>query len=251
MVDYSERSPANYAQLDSAQKISPVVISDRRVASFYLNQLSTQINQPMKEGGLDLQGTNIVATPGQVGRELKIDASMLYLGAQLQTLKDGEVPLVVQEVQPQVLDVSAAADMARQVLSQPLTLNIPNAGQGDPGPYVYTQEILANMLGVEHAENGVQVVLNKSGLRDLLVPVKEQVDRKSADAKFTFNDDTRQLDLIAESKVGRTLDVEASIAAINNALLRGEHTPSLVINEDSRTWLPRLAQNRHHAVGFG
>jgi len=218
-------------------KVPPVVIFDQRVASFYLNQLSTQINQPVKEGGLDLQGTNIVATPGQVGRELKIDASMLYLAAQLQTFKDGEVPLVVQEVQPQVLDVSAAADMARQVLSQPLTLTIPNAGQGDPGPYVYTQEILANMLGVEHAENGVQVVLNKSGLRDLLVPVKEQVDRKSADAKFTFNDDTRQLDLIAESKIGRTLDVEASIAAINDALLRGEHTASLVINEEQ----PRVA----------
>jgi vancomycin resistance protein YoaR len=218
-------------------KVPPVVIFDQRVASFYLNQLSTQINQPVKEGGLDLQGTNIVATPGQVGRELKIDASMVYLGAQLQTFKDGEVPLVVQEVQPQVLDVSAAADMARQVLSQPLTLTIPNAGQGDPGPYVYTQEILANMLGVEHAENGVQVVLNKSGLRDLLVPVKEQVDRKSADAKFTFNDDTRQLDLIAESKIGRTLDVEASIAAINDALLRGEHTASLVINEEQ----PRVA----------
>jgi vancomycin resistance protein YoaR len=102
---------------------------------------------------------------------------------------------------------------------------------------VYTQEILANMLGVEHAENGVQVVLNKSGLRDLLVPVKEQVDRKSADAKFTFNDDTRQLDLIAESKVGRTLDVEASITAINDALLRGEHAASLVINEEQ----PRVA----------
>jgi len=218
-------------------KVPPVVIFDQRVASFYLNQLSTQINQPVKEGGLDLQGTNIVATPGQVGRELKIDASMLYLAAQLQTFKDGEVPLVVQEVQPQVLDVSAAADMARQVLSHPLTLTIPNAGQGDPGPYVYTQEILANMLGVEHAENGVQVVLNKSGLRDLLVPVKEQVDRKSADAKFTFNDDTRQLDLIAESKVGRTLDVEASIAAINDALLRSEHTASLVINEEQ----PRVA----------
>ena len=85
--------------------IPPVVIFDQRVASFYLNQLATQINQPVKEGSLDLQGTNIVATPGQVGRELKLDATLIYLGAQLQTFADGEVPLVVQEVQPQVLDV--------------------------------------------------------------------------------------------------------------------------------------------------
>ena len=65
--------------------------------------------------------------PGQVGRELKMDATLIYLGAQLQTFCDGEVPLVVQEIQPQILDVSAQADMARQMLSQPLTLTIPNA----------------------------------------------------------------------------------------------------------------------------
>jgi vancomycin resistance protein YoaR len=218
-------------------KIPPVIIFDQRVASFYLNQLSTQINQPLKEASLDLQGTNIVATPGQVGQELKVDATLIYLGAQLQTFSDGEVPLVVQEIQPQVLDVTAAADMARQVLSQPLTLTIANAGQGDPGPYVYNPEILANMLGVERAENGVQVILKKNGLRDLLVPVKDQVDRKPADAKFTFNDDTRQLDLIADSTVGRTLDLEASITAINDALLRGEHSVPLVINEEQ----PRVA----------
>jgi vancomycin resistance protein YoaR len=218
-------------------KVPPVIIFDQRVASFYLNQLATQINQPMSEASLDLQGTNIVATPGQVGRELKVDATLIYLGAQLQTFSDGEVPLVVQEVQPQVLDVTAAADMARQVLSQPLTLTIADAGQGDPGPYVYAPEILANMLGVERTEDGVQVVLNKNGMRDLLVPVKEQLDRKSADAKFVFNDDTRQLDLIAESKVGRSLDVEASIKAINDALLRGEHSVPLVINEEQ----PRVA----------
>ena len=218
-------------------KISPVIIFDQRVASFYLNQLATQINQPMKEGSLELQGTNIVAAPGQVGRELKVDATLIYLGGQLQTFADGEVPLVVQEVQPQILDVNAAADMARQLLSQPLTLTIPNAAQGDPGPYVYAPEILANMLSVERTETGVQVVLNKNGLRDLLVPVKEQLDRKSEDARFIFNDDTRQLDLIADSATGRALDIEASITAVNDALLRGEHSIPLVINEEQ----PRVA----------
>ena len=218
-------------------RIPPVIIFDQRVASYYLNQLSTQINQPVTEGNLEVQGMNIVAAPGQVGRELKVDATLIYLGAQLQTFSDGEVPLVVQEVQPQILDVNAAADMARQVLSQPLTLTIPNAGQGDPAPYIYNPEVLANLLSVERAPDGVQVVLNRNGLRDLLVPVKDQLDRKAEDAKFIFNDDTLQLDLMAESKVGRTLDIDASITSINDALLRGEHNIPLVINEQQ----PRVA----------
>jgi vancomycin resistance protein YoaR len=212
-------------------KIAPVIVFDQRVAYNYLSQIASQIDQPKTEATLILNGTDIVAQPGQVGRELKIDATLIYLGGQLQTFADGEVPLVVQEIQPQILDVSAQADMARQVLSQPLTLTIPSAAQDDPAPYVYNQQVLAQLLGVQRTENGVQVVLNQTGLRDLLVPVKNQLDRTPSDAKFTFNDDTRQLDLISESKIGRTMDIEASINAINEALLRGEHNVPLVINE--------------------
>lgn len=212
-------------------QVAPVIIFDQRVAFHYLSQIASQINQPVVEAGLSLNGTEVVAQPGQVGRELKLDATLIYLGAQLQSFSDGEVPLVVQEVQPKILDVSAQADAARQILNQPLTLLIPNAGQGDPGPYVYNQQILANLLGVQRNQNGVQVVLNATGLRDLLVPVKQQVDRAPSDAKFIFNDETRQLDLMEDSRVGRTLDMEGSINAINSALLRGEHNVSLVIAE--------------------
>jgi vancomycin resistance protein YoaR len=161
-----------------------------------------------------------------------MDATLIYLGAQLQTFSDGEVPLVIQELQPQILDVSAQADEARQILSQPLKLVIPNAGPNDPGPYIYNEQVVANLLGVQRApDGGVQVALTQTGLRDILVPVKNQVDRQPANAKFIFNDDTRQLDLMEDSKVGRTMDIEASINAINDAVSRGEHTASLVINE--------------------
>ncbi len=212
-------------------QVAPVILFDQRVAYQYLTQISTQIDQPVVEAGLSLQGTNVVAQPGQVGRELKIDATLIYLGAQLQTFSDGEVPLVIQEIKPQILDVSAQADAARQVLSQPLTLQIPDATGGDPGPYIYNVQMLAGLLGVQRVQDGVQVVLNTTGLRDLLAPIKQQVDRAPADAKFTFNDDTRQLDLIEDSKVGRTMDMDASIKAINDALLRGEHTVPLSIAE--------------------
>jgi len=215
--------------------VPPVIIFDQRVAFQYLSQISTQINQPVVEASLKLEGTNVVAQPGQVGREFKIDATLVYLGSQLQTFTDGEVPLVVQELQPQILDVSGQADVARQILSQPLTLVIPNANSTDPGPYVYNIEVLANILAVQRVQNGdqigVQVGLNPTALRDMLVPVKSQVDRLAANARFIFNDETRQLDLMEDSKIGRTLEVEASVKAINDALLRGEHTASLVINE--------------------
>ena len=223
--------------------VSPVIVFDERVAHQFLTQIASQINQPLQEGGLKLEGTNVVAESGQVGRELKIEATLVYLTGQLQTFGDGEVPLVVQEIQPQILDVSAQAEAAKQLLSQPLTLMIPNAAQGDPGPYIYNPEVLANLIAVQRVQNengepnGLQVALSPRGLRDLLVPVKSQVDRLPSDAKFIFNDSTLQLDLMADSKVGRALDVDASVKAINEAIGRGEHTAALVINEEQ----PRVA----------
>src|SRR5215210_766987 len=47
--------------------IPPVIVFDQRVAFQYLNQIATQINQPVVEASLDLEGTNVVAQPGQVG----------------------------------------------------------------------------------------------------------------------------------------------------------------------------------------
>ncbi len=221
--------------------VPPVIVFDQRVAHFYLSQISTQVNQPLIEASLKLEGTNVVTQPGQVGRELKIDATLVYLSAQLQSFSDGEVPLVVQELQPQLLDLSAQADTARQILSQPLTLTVPNATGTDSGPYIYNPEVVANLVVAQRVPDGdqqdIRVLLNPRGLRDLLVPVKTQVDRLASDAKFIFNDETRQLDVMQESSVGRELDIDASIRAINEAVARGEHAVPLVINETQ----PRVA----------
>ena len=216
----------------SGMYVQPVIVFDQRVAYQYLRQIGLQIDQPVLEAGLSLEGTNVVATPGQVGRELKIDATLVHLGAQLQSFSDGEVPLVIQEVQPQIIDVSAQAEVARQILSQPLMLTVPSAGAADPGPFVYDVQVLANMLGVQRTQDGVQVVLNTSGLTEMLQPVKSRTDRPAKNAKFIFNDETSQLDLMEESQIGLVVDVEASVRAINEALLRGEHTVPLVVVED-------------------
>ncbi len=213
----------------------PVILFDQRVAYQYLQALSAEINQPITEASLSVVGTEVVAQPGQAGRTLDVDSTLIFLSAQLQTFRDGEVPLVVREQQPQIVDVSGQAEMARRVLSQPMTLYVPNAGADDPGPWTYDVQVLAKMLTVRRVENGgtaeVQVGLDPNQLREALVNIAAYVDRKPENARFRFNDTTRQLELIQHAKVGRAVDVSASIVAINEALLRGEHNIPLQIAE--------------------
>jgi vancomycin resistance protein YoaR len=215
--------------------VSPVVLFDQRVAYNYLQNISTQVNQSVVEASLRVEGTNVVSEPGRLGRVLNLDATLIYLAAQLQTFRDGEVPLVIQETSPRLMDVSSQAEAARRILSQPLTITIPNAREGDPGPWVYDIPVLANMLSVEVVENGntaeMRVGLDPNALRRTLNDLKVVVDRNPQNARFVFNDETGQLEPIAASSIGRVMDVEASIVVINDTLLRGEHAVSLVISE--------------------
>jgi len=136
--------------------VAPVVIFDQRVAYRYLQNISAEVDQPVVEASLQVDGTNVIAQPGQVGRLLNMDATLIYLGAQLQSFRDGEVPLVIQEAAPKILDVSSQADAARRILSQPLVLTIPNYREGDPGPWSYDVAVVAKMLAVSRVDNGGQ-----------------------------------------------------------------------------------------------
>ena len=195
-----------------------------------------KIDLQVMEASLKVEGTEVVAVPGQVGRTLDVEGTLVFLSAQMQTFRDGEVPLVIREQQPEIVDVSAQTEIARRVLSQPLRLYVPNAGEGDPGPWNYDVQILANMLIVRRVENDggaeIQVALDPAPLREILLGIATQVDRGSENARFYFDDATRQLALIQYAKVGRVVDTEASIVAINDALLQGEHNIALQIVEE-------------------
>ncbi len=165
------------------------------------------------------------------------------LAAQLQTFSDGEVPLVVQELQPQILDVSAQADAARQILSQPLTLDDRQMQRMTLVLLSTTLKSLRIWLSRNACKmeirQRVQVLLNPRGLNDLLVPVKEQVDRLPSDAKFIFNDETLPVGSDGRFQSGprRWISTPASKPSMKHCARR-TYVP-LVINEAQPRLLPR------------
>ncbi len=226
-------------QLDSRRRgatSEAVIIFDQHIAYAYLQRLAKEIDQPAVEASLAIQGTEVVAQPGQLGRFLNVDAGLIALSSQLQTFQNGEVNLIVDEIQPKLLDVSSQADAARQILSAPLTLSLPGANETDPGPWTFDVQTLANMLLVRQkdGENGsnLEVALDTSALNEILLGIAEQVDRPAENARFIFNDDTRQLDLLRSSVIGRAVDVESSRAFINKSILTGAHQVDLQIDSE-------------------
>jgi vancomycin resistance protein YoaR len=211
--------------------ITPRYVFDERAAFNYLKGLADRIDLPAQEASLKVEGVNVVVTPGRVGRNLDIPTTLEALITQLQTLQDGEVPLTISETKPAIIDVSEQADLARQVLSDSLTLVVPGGSESDPEPWIFKPEELASMLTIERVPSPegdrYQVGLQEKALRDFLEGIAPELVRKEQNARFIFNDDTRQLELIQPAVIGRSLDIETTIQGINQKLLTGDHHISL------------------------
>jgi vancomycin resistance protein YoaR len=213
--------------------LAPWFVLDKVVAQNYLQGIASQIDKPIIEATLGFNGVDVVVNSGQVGRSLDVQSAISGLDAQLKTMTDGMVPLVVNETAPVILDATAQAELARQILSAPLTLQVPNAEPGDPGPWSFDQAALVQMLTVQRVktENGeaYQVGLNPEMLRTFLQNIAPSLSRAPQNARFIFNDDTRQLEVIQPSVIGRAVDVDSSLEQINQQLLAGQHTINLVM----------------------
>ena len=214
--------------------LAPLLVYDERIAQRYLNSIAAQVNTPTVEASLHVSGVDVVVQPGQVGHTLDVRATLAPLEDQLRTLTDGILPLVIYDSAPVIMDVSQQAEIAKNILSAPLTLTLPDAQEGDPGPWTFAPDKLAEMLTIERVEatDGAhyQVGLNAEGLRSFLEGLAPKLARNSADARYRFNDDTRQIDLIQHAVIGRSLDVDGTILAINQRLAQGDHEIPLSIN---------------------
>ncbi len=210
--------------------VSPAFLFDQRMAYQYLATLARQIDLPVVEASLALQGTEVVVKSGAIGRKLNIEATLEQVSIQLQTLQDGIVPLVIEETPPAIMDAAAPAEQARKILSKPLSLTLPPDQPDQKGPWVIHPETLAGMLSIERAGSAYQVSMNSSLLRTYLGNLAPSVDVFPKNARFIFNDDTRLLEVIEKSTTGRTLDVEASIKTIQEQLAAGKHEIALTFN---------------------
>ena len=216
------------------KKLPPIMVFDERTAQTRLNEIAAQVNQPPREAYLIVNGLEVSVSPGQIGRMVDVDATLTILRNQLFTLQDGSIPLQVQEFIPAILDANAQAAQAQNILSQPMTLRVPGGDKNDTGPWVFDRETLASMLVIDRViVEGVeqyQVGLDSNKLYNFLYPLSPGLTNEAVNARFIFNDDTRQLDLLERASIGRELMIEESIEYINQKLRNGAHEINLVFD---------------------
>src|SRR5690606_7726142 len=108
----------------------------------------------------------------------------------------------------------------RKILSQPLVLT---ADDAEGSPWEFDVNTLAANLRIERiidpAESRYQVGINSDFLKNFLMGISPTLKLEPKDAKYIFNDDTRELEVIDSAIIGRELNIEATIQTIQEQII--------------------------------
>ena len=200
------------------RSISPVIIFDEGQMDQAIFELAQEVNQPAVDASFTYEENVAHFHPGQPGRMLDTADLRTRLLQPITDFQPAEIELLVHETYPTLYDDSEIAQEMQQILDGPMTLYLPEPlDEDDLAEVELPQELLASWLRVDVQENEDgsyqrSVLVDENAVRHWLRPFADQLYREPVNARFYFNDDTRELVLVAPHINGRALDLEATVS---------------------------------------
>ena len=210
----------------------PVMVLDQNSAWRQLQEIARAQDIPALEAKLELEGAQVIATQGQIGRTLDKEASLENIVSAIISGKIDTIDLVVSENIPTLLDATPYISDAQAALNQPFVIAVPEGINANTNRWTLTPNNLAPMLtfiSTDDATVSLKPQFTQTSINGLLASIAEQIDTSPENPRFIFNDETLQLDLFIEGIPGIAVDLEASKTAIQSALAKGENLAFLVI----------------------
>ena len=210
----------------------PVMLFDERVAFNFISSLAGYIAQPLEQPVITLQGSEVVISPGKSGRELDRELTMTQLHILGQQLRTAEIELPVTVLETTAANLAEQKQVLESLLGQDFVLYV---RENDVAREVdrLSADQLAGWINFQPQIDGSQVQIEMLPKREpfynRLVTVGVDLYQKPQNARFIFNDQTRQLDPLAEAVVGREIDLEASLVNIAESIKQGRHDAEVVM----------------------
>lgn len=222
----------------NGQPVSPVVRYDQAVAVSKLTSIANEINRPARDATLAIEGTEIRTTPGQVGLTVDVLETLNRLNDTIASLNSGmEVSLVLKETPPRIWDAEVAANKARVALSSPIQL-VAQSADGQPlGPWTANVDQIAHLLRIDLIgnESGAyiyDVSIDMGVFTTYLETLAPGLIATPKDARFIFNDDTQQLEVLVPAVYGRTLNIPNTLEQMKRAVFEEGGSRSVAMEFD-------------------
>ena len=205
--------------------ISPVYSVDEGQLNETLKTIAEEIEAPAVNAQLNSNDVSLAYAPSKSGRRLDVDNLHDNILALLMNFSRAKIELPILEVTPQIQDEPEAVVKAQQMLlGGPLSFYFQEPLVAtDLQDIVLAQDEIQDWVRAEivQQENGnlsYNIFLDELAIRQWLEPLATEIYREPENARFYFDDNTKELVLVEPHVNGRELDVDATILQIKNQI---------------------------------
>lgn len=215
--------PTNWQQRLDARSTGytvPLVVGMNQAAlqDYLEKEVAPQINQPLVEGEVWLQGEQIHTTPAQEGRELRVYDALTAVTNGLAYLTTNRIDLPVSVSKPTVS--AEEIDQANRLLQT--YLSGPFVGHAAGKEFKLERKDISKLITLAHnndpaAPQHYTVSWNDAKIHDMVVDDwSTDIDHGAQSARFDWNNG--QLSVIKESEQGVELQITDTIKVLKDAL---------------------------------
>ena len=242
----AERLGEQLGALFGGRAVSPASTTDRTALDTSLTAMAQQIDRPPTDAHLELAADgNVAATQAQDGVTVDINASRDHVTAALNG-SNSTVQLVTQTVTPAILDqqLMGAFDQLDRLFgatAQPITATF-----ADQSWTLEKQDLvkIVTLTGGSKPGDPASVKIDDAPIHAWAAKVARDLNQDVQDARFAFNGGN--LKVLRPSRQGRELDQDATVSAVHNALLSGDHSFQLTVD----TVEPTVSSDNPQALGI-
>lgn len=213
--------------------IQPVFLFDERVAFNRITKIAEEIDTPMDDPSIVLQGSEVVIVPGKSGLMLDRSLTMSMLQIYAQNLQSADIDLPVITLEPTEANLGEQKQVLDNLLHRDFILytdderGVQNAGS-------IPADVLAGMIDFEPVmtDGDLTIEMNPKvePFYTRLLEIGSSVYKTAQDAKFIFDNSTRSLRLIQQAETGKELDIDKSLENIAEAIRSGRNEAEVALN---------------------
>ena len=215
------------------KQIRPVFLFDERVAFNFITKMAEEIDTPMEDPSIVLQGSEVVIVSGKTGLQLDRSMTMTFLQIYARNLQSAEIELPVVVLEATEANLGAQKQLLDNLLSQDFILYT-NDERGLLAAGTIPAEVLAGMIDFEPVVSDASLTISMTPKPEpfysRLLEIGGSVYREAKDAKFIFDDNTKTLQLSAEPQTGKEIDMERSFENITRSIQDGANQAEVVLN---------------------
>ncbi len=213
--------------------IQPVFLFDERVAFNKITKIAEEIDTPMDDPSIVLQGSDVVIVPGKSGMMLDRQMTMSMLQIYAQNLQSAEIELPVVVLEPTEANLGEQKQVLDNLLHRDFVLYT-NDERGILNAGSIPAEILAGMIDFEPVmtDGNLAIEMNPKvePFYTRLLEIGSGVYKKAQDAKFIFDNSTRSLRLIQQAETGKEINIDKSLENIAEAIRAGRNEAEVALD---------------------